>query len=61
MSEGRSDDETLEYELEWMAFKQNFFSALVSTPEGFEVGSQLKNTLIEGDTVNTLYFQILMD
>ena len=56
LSEGRSDDETLEYELEWMAFKQNFFSALVSTPEGFEVGSQLENTLIEGDTVNTLYF-----
>ena len=59
LSEGRSDDETLEYELEWMAFKQNFFSALVSTPEGFEVGSQLENTLIEGDTVNTLISMLI--
>ena len=56
LSEGRSDDEELEYELEWMAFKQNFFSALVSTPEGFAVGSKLENTLVEGDTVNTLHF-----
>ena len=56
LSEGRSDNEVLEYELEWMAFKQNFFSALVSTPEGFSIGSKLENTLVEGDTVNTLYF-----
>ncbi|MBM72271.1 MAG: membrane protein insertase YidC [Crocinitomicaceae bacterium] len=56
LSEGRSDDEKLETELEWMAFKQNFFSALVSTPDGFSVGSILENTLVEGDTVNTLFF-----
>ncbi len=63
LSEGRSDEEMLESKLEWMAFKQNFFSALVSTPEGFEVGSKLENILIEGDTVNTLHFnaQLLMD
>ena len=60
MSEGRSDDEVLENELEWMAFKQNFFSALVSTPEGFAIGSKLENTLIEEDTVNTLHFHALL-
>ena len=33
----KQDDEVLEYNLEWMAFKQNFFSALVSTPDGFNI------------------------
>ena len=56
LSEGRNDEETLETELEWMAFKQDFFSALVSKEEGFEIGSKLENILLEGDTVNTLYF-----
>ena len=39
-----------------MAFKQDFFSALVSKKEGFEIGSKLENILLEEDTVNTLYF-----
>lgn len=60
LSEGRSDDEVLENRLEWMAFKQNFFSALVSSPEGFATGSELENTLVEGDTINTLHFQAVL-
>lgn len=56
LSEGRSDSETSEYTLEWMAFKQDFFSALVSTEGGFSVGSKLENVLVEDDTLNTLLF-----
>jgi YidC/Oxa1 family membrane protein insertase len=60
LSEGRSDEETLEYELEWMAFKQDFFSALVSTEDGFAKGAILENVLLEDDTVNTLYFHAVL-
>lgn len=56
LSEGRSDDEEVEYVLEWMAFKQDFFSAIVSTDGGFSEGAKLENELIEDDTLNTLYF-----
>lgn len=56
LSEGRSDEEEVEYTLEWMAFKQDFFSTIVSTDGGFEIGAKLENELLEDDTVNTLYF-----
>lgn len=56
LSEGRSDEETIEYNLEWMAFKQDFFSAIVSVEDGFEKGAILSNTLFEDDTTSTLLF-----
>ena len=56
LSEGRSDEETLEYNLEWMAFKQDFFSVLVSKDGGFEKGAVLINELFEEDTTSTLFF-----
>ena len=56
LSEGRSDEEVLEYDLEWMAFKQDFFSALVSVDGGFNKGAVLANELFENDTTSTLLF-----
>lgn len=58
LSEGRSDEETLEHNLEWMAFKQDFFSALVSVDGGFEKGAVLSNELFEDDTTSTLLFAV---
>ena len=58
LSEGRSDEETLEHNLEWMAFKQDFFSALVSVDGGFEKGAVLSNELFEDDTTSTLLFSV---
>ena len=48
--------ETVEYNLEWMAFKQDFFSVLVSKEGGFEKGAVLTNELIEEDTTSTMFF-----
>jgi len=56
LSEGRSDEETIEYKLEWIAFKQDFFSAIVSVDGGFEKGAILSNQLFEEDTTSTLLF-----
>ncbi len=56
LSEGRSDEEVIEYDLEWMAFKQDFFSALVSVDGGFNKGAVLANELFENDTTSTLLF-----
>jgi len=56
LSEGRSDEETIEYNLEWIAFKQDFFSAIVSVDGGFEKGAILSNQLFEEDTTSTLLF-----
>ncbi|MDE0722175.1 MAG: membrane protein insertase YidC [Flavobacteriales bacterium] len=56
LSEGRSDEETIEYNLEWIAFKQDFFSAIVSVDGGFEKGAILANQLFEEDTTSTLLF-----
>jgi len=57
LSEGRSDEEIIEYDLEWVAFKQDFFSALVSRDGGFKVGAILTNELFEDDTTSTLRFK----
>ncbi|PCJ80499.1 MAG: membrane protein insertase YidC [Bacteroidetes bacterium] len=56
LSEGRSDEEVIEYDLEWVDFKQDFFSAIVSRDGGFEVGAVLTNELFEDDTTSTLSF-----
>jgi hypothetical protein len=36
LNDGRADEFESETSLEWVAFKQNFFSAIVSTTSGFE-------------------------
>jgi len=41
LSEGSDDEETLEKAAQWVAFKQDFFSAAVISNEGFRAGSQL--------------------
>ena len=38
LSEGRDKTETIEDPLEWVAFKQNYFSAIVGTEAGFTSG-----------------------
>ena len=50
MSDGQEDDEVLESGLSWMAFKQNYFSALVGSPEPFAAGAKIANILPEDDT-----------
>ncbi len=50
LSDGKEDDETLEAPLEWLAFKQNYFSALVSSPQPFAAGARLANVLPADDT-----------
>jgi YidC/Oxa1 family membrane protein insertase len=56
LSDGRSDDLTTELPLEWMAFKQNFFSALVATPEGFGIGADLVTRVAEDDSTATMHY-----
>ncbi|MDA0303864.1 MAG: membrane protein insertase YidC [Bacteroidetes bacterium] len=56
LSDGRPDELTTELPLEWMAFKQNFFSALVATPEGFGIGAELATVLAEDDSTATMLY-----
>ena len=50
LSDGQEDDEVLESGLSWLAFKQNYFSALVGSPEPFAAGAKIANILPEDDT-----------
>lgn len=60
LSDGRADEFEAETSLEWIAFKQNFFSAIVSTPEGFLTGSKLTTTVPEEDSTVTMHFAALL-
>ena len=60
LSDGRSDDFEAETSLEWVAFKQNFFSAIVSSPEGFGVGSMLTTVVPEEDSTVTMEYAALL-
>jgi YidC/Oxa1 family membrane protein insertase len=60
LSDGRADDFEAETALEWVAFKQNFFSAIVSTPEGFLAGSKLTTTVPEEDSTVTMQYAALL-
>jgi YidC/Oxa1 family membrane protein insertase len=61
LSEGQTKEETLdENKLEWMAFKQDFFSVLVSKDGGFDKGAVLETTLNEADSSHTLHFHAAM-
>jgi YidC/Oxa1 family membrane protein insertase len=57
LSEARDDEETTEVGVNWVAFKQNFFSAAVINPEAFGAGSYLLSAPPgEGDTTVTMRY-----
>ena len=56
LSDGRPDEVTTELPTNWVAFKQNFFSALVATPDGFNPGAELVTELAEDDSTATMHF-----
>lgn len=60
LSDGRADEFEAETSLEWVAFKQNFFSAIVSTASGFEAGSMLTTLVPEEDSVVTMQYAALL-
>jgi len=58
LSEGREDEEVLEHDLNWMSFKQKFFSVMIISDQGFQVGAKLENHAPEeakDTTVNMFY------
>ena len=50
LSDGAEDEEVLEEGLAWLSFKQNYFSALVSSPQPFGPGARIANVLPQDDT-----------
>ena len=50
LSETSDDEEKLEKKVSWIAFKQHFFSSILTSKEGF-VNADLKSTLITQDSV----------
>lgn len=59
LGEGRPNDEEVELPLHWMAFKQNFFSALVIAPEGFGAGAYVRSypPTDDRDTTANMYYE----
>lgn len=55
LSETKSDSEITAKPLNWVAFKQNYFSAAVISGSGFSAGSELKIDLAE-DSTHTKYY-----
>tara|TARA_Y100000385_G_C13095602_1_gene641095 strand:+ start:1192 stop:3075 length:1884 start_codon:yes stop_codon:yes gene_type:complete len=60
LSDGRADEFEAESSLEWVAFKQNFFSAIVQTPDGFGPGSMLTTLVPEEDSTVTMQYAALL-
>ena len=50
LSETSDDEEKVEKKVSWIAFKQHFFSSILTSKEGF-VNADLKSTLITQDSV----------
>ena len=50
LSDGTEDEEVLEEGVAWLSFKQNYFSALVSSPQPFAPGARIANVLPADDT-----------
>jgi len=60
LSESREDDESPETTLNWVAFKQNFFSAAIISDTGFGKGSYLKSyppVDEDLDTLHTMFYE----
>ncbi len=60
LNDGRADEFESETSLEWVAFKQNFFSAIVSTASGFDSGSMLTTLVPEEDSLVTMQYAALL-
>lgn len=56
LRDGAEDSETLENPLEWVAFKQNFFSAIVQAESGFGTGAKLASAPMESDSSATMRY-----
>ncbi len=56
LTDGQSKDLITEEPLEWMAFKQNFFSALVHHDGDFMAGAELTTTVPEEDSTVTMLY-----
>ena len=59
LGEGRDNEETLERDLNWMAFKQNYFSAIVISRDGFPTGSFVRSypPVDERDTTVNMFYE----
>ncbi|MGA0435134.1 MAG: membrane protein insertase YidC [Flavobacteriales bacterium] len=57
LSDGRSDEAITEEPLEWVAFKQNFFSALVHVEGNFLAGASLQTNVPEEDSTATMEYR----
>ncbi len=59
LGDGRDDEETLEEPLNWLSFKQNFFSAAVISRDGFGSNAFLHSTppKDEKDTTVNMYYE----
>ncbi len=59
LGEGRDNDETLSKPLNWMAFKQNFFSAIVISRDNFGDGAFLRSypPKEERDTTVNMFYE----
>lgn len=59
LSEGGDDDAVVETRLNWMAFKQNYFSCAVISEQGFAPGAQL-GVKLPIDSAHTKHFTAAM-
>jgi len=57
LRDGAEDEDQIDERLDWVAFKQNFFSALVTAEGGFEPGALLASAPLENDTTATMRYQ----
>ena len=57
LSDGSEDDAVLEEGLSWLSFKQNYFSALVGSPQPFAPGARIANVLPAEDTTYVMGYQ----
>ena len=56
LTDGQSKDLITEEPLEWLAFKQNFFSAIVRNEDNFLSGASLKTIVPEEDSTVTMAY-----
>jgi len=57
LSENGGDEQVVENRLNWAAFKQNYFSAAVISPNGFLENAKLNVITPENDTLHTKVFR----
>lgn len=59
LGEGRDNEENLERTLNWMAFKQNYFSAIVISRDGFASGGYVRSypPIDERDTTVNMFYE----